>query len=75
MQDSQKNAQLEITVNGNRMSVECGKSVHDLLEQLDLNQRGIAVELNEQILPRSLHAGRLVAAGDWFEIVTLVGGG
>jgi sulfur carrier protein len=75
MQETPNREKLEITVNGKPMSVEPGQSVFDLLEQLGLNQRGIAVELNEQILPRSLHATRVVAAGDWFEIVTLVGGG
>ena len=75
MNENQNSTQLEITVNGKPMSIESGKSVHDLLEQLDLNQRGIAVELNEKILPRALHEARVVAAGDWLEIVTLVGGG
>ena len=64
-----------VNVNGTPMSIEPGQSVYDLLEHLQLNQRGIAVELNEQILPRELHDTRVVKAGDWIEIVTLVGGG
>lgn len=75
MKAHQTNQRLEITVNGRPTSIDSGKSVFELLEQLGRNRRGIAVELNEQILPRALHETRLVEAGDSFEIVTLVGGG
>ena len=37
--------------------------------------RGVAVEVNCQIVPRARHAEHVLADGDRLEIVTLVGGG
>ena len=46
-----------------------------LLEELKLPTRGIAVEVNQQIVPRDQHTERELADGDRLEIVSLVGGG
>ena len=66
---------LNITVNGDPLVVDDGITVLKLLAQLKLNRRGIAVEINHEIEPSDNHDRRLVNEGDWFEIVTLVGGG
>jgi sulfur carrier protein len=46
-----------------------------LLQQLEIPLRGLAVEVNQEIVPRARHAEHLLADGDKLEIVTLVGGG
>ena len=69
------NKKLNITVNGEPLVVDDGITVLGLLSQLNLNRRGIAVEINHEIEPNDNHDRRLVGEGDWFEIVTLVGGG
>ena len=49
-----------------------------LTEYLEANHypaSGIAVEINEEILPRSQHKDCLLHSGDVVEIVSLVGGG
>ena len=49
-----------------------------LAEYLEANHypaNGIAVEINEEILPRSQHKDCLLHSGDVVEIVSLVGGG
>ena len=38
-------------------------------------QRKVAVEVNREIVPRSLHAQRTVRDGDRVEIVHAIGGG
>ena len=68
-------AQIEVTVNGETVQVPKDASVSQLLDQLKLNRRGIAVEINQELEPKENHDSRIVQAGDWFEIVTLVGGG
>ena len=50
-------------------------TIRRLLDQLKLPTRGIAVEVNQQIVPRDQHAKRELADGDRLEIVSLVGGG
>jgi thiamine biosynthesis protein ThiS len=64
-----------ITVNGQPRVVESGATVASLLETLGLEPRGLAVERNLELVPRSAHAATVLQAGDRVEVVTLVGGG
>jgi sulfur carrier protein len=52
-----------------------GQTIAALLELLQLGERRIAVELNLDIVPRSLHSNTLLREGDALEIVHAIGGG
>jgi len=67
---------LSLTVNGRRH--ECPRAnltLADLLEELALTGKRIAVEVNGAIVPRSAYAQTPLATGDTLEIVGAVGGG
>ena len=64
-----------ILVNGKPRELAHPTSLAALLAQLEVPLRGVAVELNLQVVPRSQHAEQLLADGDRLEIVSLVGGG
>lgn len=66
---------MQIIVNDQPREVACGCSVADLLQELGLTGKPVAVEVNLELVPRPSHAARRLAAGDRLEIVTLVGGG
>jgi sulfur carrier protein len=66
---------MKITVNGKEQSCEPNALVSDLLVQLDLVGRRVAVERNGEIVPRSLHGTVALSNGDQIEIVVAVGGG
>lgn len=66
---------MEIIVNGESRQVAEGATVAQLLQELGLSGRFVAVEVNLELVPHSQHAARPLAAGDRLEIVTLVGGG
>lgn len=67
---------VEITLNGQRRALPEPLSVEQLLAQLGYaTPRGLAVEINREVVPAARHAERRLAAGDAVEIVTLVGGG
>lgn len=66
---------LELIINGRPERVDAAATVAQLLAQLRAPARGIAVELNSQIVPKARHAQQRLAAGDRIEIVSLVGGG
>ena len=66
---------MEIIVNGQPFQLAEKTTVADLLGQLGLTGKPVAVELNLQVVPRQRHAQQPVAPGDRLEIVTLVGGG
>jgi sulfur carrier protein len=66
---------MQVIVNGKPLAVSAGTSVADLLTQLSLAGKRVAVERNGEIVPRSQHAQALLADGDRLEIVVAVGGG
>ena len=66
---------MEIIVNGQTRQTGEGTTIAELLNELDLAQKYVAVEVNRELVPKKLHAEHRLAAGDKLEIVTLVGGG
>ncbi|MCA9077142.1 MAG: sulfur carrier protein ThiS [Planctomycetaceae bacterium] len=66
---------MKVILNGEETEVPVGQSVSDLLDTLSIRTKGIAVELNLEIVPRAEYAACLLSDGDHLEIVTLVGGG
>ena len=66
---------IPITVNGEAREVPAAATVSDLLARIGLDTRKVAVERNEEIVPRSAYAATELAAGDALEIVHFIGGG
>ena len=66
---------MQIQLNGEARTLEAEASVARLVESLGLTGRRIAVEVNEEIVPRSVHAETRLAEGDRVEIVHAIGGG
>ncbi|BAZ44976.1 thiamine biosynthesis protein ThiS [Chondrocystis sp. NIES-4102] len=66
---------INIKVNGDNYTCVASISLPQLLEQLQLNPRLLAVEYNGEILHRQYWADTQMQAGDRLEIVTIVGGG
>jgi thiamine biosynthesis protein ThiS len=66
---------IEVTINGEPRRVLAATTLEQLLAQLDLQPRRVAVERNLQLVPRGQHRDCVLEPGDRLEIVTLVGGG
>ena len=66
---------VRITLNGEPYELDEPISVVDLLSQLSIDPRRVAVEHNLSILKRQLFADTLIHSGDRIEIVNFVGGG
>ena len=64
-----------ITVNGKPIQLASEMSVADYLEQNNYQIKRIAVELNEEILPKYSYSDTMLKDGDRLEVVTFVGGG
>jgi thiamine biosynthesis protein ThiS len=64
-----------LSVNGESRSFPTPLSVAELLGELGLDRRKVAVERNMEIVPRSLYAQTPLASGDALEIVHFIGGG
>lgn len=70
-----KRAAIRIEVNGAPTEIPEGATVRSLLEQLGLGDALVAVERNEEVVPRAEHAVTMLAQGDRVEVVHFVGGG
>jgi sulfur carrier protein len=66
---------LQLTINGEPRQFTHPLSVTQLLEQLSLTGKRVAVERNGLIVPRSAHGQTTLEEGDALEIVVAVGGG
>jgi sulfur carrier protein len=66
---------MRLTVNGTERDVAARATVAMLLEGLALGHDGIAVALNDDVVPRAEHATRVLNDGDRLEIIVAVAGG
>jgi len=65
---------MQLIVNGENRRFDKVTTVQDLVEVLELEGR-LAVEVNQDIIPRSRYRTHTLQAGDRIEIVRAIGGG
>lgn len=68
-------APISIIVNERPMELPAGATAADLLEQIGLQRRGVAVEVNGEVVPAREWAAFQLKSADHVEVVALVGGG
>lgn len=73
--DDKQPPMIEVTINGESKQVPEQQTISSLLDCVGIPGPYLAVEVNQDVVPRELHDTTLVAAGDQIEVVTLVGGG
>ena len=66
---------IQLSVNGETRRLESGVSIAQLLSDLELTGKRVAVERNGEIVPRSRYGETSLSDGDQLEIVVAVGGG
>jgi len=66
---------MHIQLNGQAHQLDDGATLAQLVEQLELSGKRIAIEVNDELVPRSEHAQQRLAEGDRVEIVQAIGGG
>ncbi|MDH5601574.1 MAG: sulfur carrier protein ThiS [Gammaproteobacteria bacterium] len=66
---------MEIVVNGEQCEVKEGLTAAQLVEDMAIAGKRIAMEVNLEIVPRSTYAEYIFKSGDKVEIVHAVGGG
>jgi sulfur carrier protein len=66
---------IELSINGATKQLHASITVAELIIELDLIGKRIAIERNGEIVARSLFADTTLRSGDHLEIVVAVGGG
>ena len=63
-----------VIINGEKVNAD-GITVEQYIKSSDFNTAFIAVELNEDIVPKANYASTVLKDGDVLEVVNFVGGG
>lgn len=63
-----------VKINGEILDKD-GKSVSEVLSEMNINVKQVAVELNEEIVSKAKYAETVLRDGDVVEVVRFVGGG
>jgi len=66
---------MKLTINGEPRELAGPATVADILSQLGIDLRKVAVERNLEIVPKSAYGDTILAEGDRVEIVAFIGGG
>ncbi len=66
---------ITLHINGQPRQFPAALKIADLVSELDLLGKRIAVEKNGEIVPKSQHGNVMAVDGDQLEIVVAVGGG
>jgi sulfur carrier protein len=66
---------MEISLNNQTVLLNDGFTIKKLLDHINMQHKYFAVEVNEQIIPKSNHELFVIKEGDKIEIVTAIGGG
>jgi len=66
---------MQVTINGEPREVPDGLSVSALVDLVGLGGRRLAVEVNDELVPRSRFGEHRLSLGDRIEIVQAIGGG
>lgn len=66
---------MHIILNGKPRELDDESSLMQLINELQLTGKRLAIEVNREIIPRSEHAEYILKDGDQVEIVHAIGGG
>ena len=66
---------MNISINGEPRTLDDDLNLLQLIELLGLENKRLAIEVNQEIVPRSEHASYTLKQDDQVEIVQAIGGG
>ena len=66
---------MHVTINAKAHDIAAGSTVAVLIEHLALQNKRLAIEVNKELVPRSLFSHHQLNENDNIEIVQAIGGG
>lgn len=70
-----RSGRIVIRLNGAEREIDASTTVAALLSAFGLPERGVAVEVSGEVVPRGHWAAHVLREGDRVELVHMVGGG
>lgn len=66
---------MQILINGKIKTIREQLTAQQLLQELGIAQQKLALEINQEIVPRSTLSEHIIQPGDKIEIIHAIGGG
>ncbi len=66
---------IQFHLNGKIREGQTGMTIDTLLAELELDHQRLAVEVNEDVIPKTSFGATVLQDGDRIEVVSFVGGG
>ncbi len=66
---------ITIQLNGSARQIAVGMTLDDLLGVLEMTGQRVAIEVNENVVPRSEYPNTVLQQGDRVEMIRAIGGG
>ena len=70
-----KKNKIQIYINGKKKYINSYDNINNILEEYSLKNKLVAVEVNQEVIPRSNYKTKKINKNDKVEIVELIGGG
>ena len=70
-----KKNKIQIYINGKKKKINISYNLIDILEEYSLKNKLIAIEINQEVIPKSNYKTKKINQNDRIEILELIGGG
>ena len=70
-----KKNKIQIYINGEKKNINISSNIINILEEYSLKNKLIAVEINQEVIPKSNYKTKKIYKNDRIEILELIGGG
>ena len=70
-----KNKKIQIYINGKKKNIDVNDKLTNILEDFFIKNKLVAIELNEEVVPKSKYKTKRISQNDRIEILELIGGG
>ena len=70
-----KKNKIQIYINGKKENINSNCKLINILEEYSLKDKLVAVEINQEVIPKSNYKTKIINKNDRIEILELIGGG
>ena len=70
-----KKNKIQIYINGKKKNINSNCNLINILEEYSLINKLVAVEINQEVIPKSSYKTKKINKNDKIEILELIGGG
>ena len=70
-----KKNKIQIYINGKKKNINSNCNLISILEEFSLKNKLVAIEINQEVIPKSNYKTKKINKNDRIEILELIGGG